>query len=192
MCRFCSVVTVCFVLLCHLVTIIIRCWFAVRYCCNACSSIQWGVCCCCCSCCNPLVLICVTCGLRSICKLYFQSDINHCSLDEHACFVCCIRRSLSLVLDEFYSGLHTVGVSALTGEGMDDLFKVGQGSNIMHADLVTPANFLDVTRYLGALHHVCQWLFHVQSLAHVCGVSASLHCCCFQPDKALETTTPLN
>jgi hypothetical protein len=29
------------------------------------------------------------------------------------------------VLEEFYAGMKHVGVSALTGEGMDDLFKVG-------------------------------------------------------------------
>ena len=32
-------------------------------------------------------------------------------------------RALSLVLDEFYKNLRTVGVSAMTGEGMEDLFE---------------------------------------------------------------------
>ncbi|KHJ92414.1 hypothetical protein OESDEN_07700 [Oesophagostomum dentatum] len=35
-----------------------------------------------------------------------------------------LSRSLSLVLDEFYSDLKTVAVSSATGEGMDDFMKV--------------------------------------------------------------------
>ena len=37
-----------------------------------------------------------------------------------------LTRSLSLVLDEFYNHLHKVGVSAATGEGVDELWKVVQ------------------------------------------------------------------
>jgi translation initiation factor IF-2 len=33
-----------------------------------------------------------------------------------------MNRSLSLVLDEFYKNINTVGVSSLTGEGMEELF----------------------------------------------------------------------
>ena len=36
-------------------------------------------------------------------------------------------RSLSLVLSEFYAGIRSVGVSAVTGEGMDEFFEVGGG-----------------------------------------------------------------
>jgi hypothetical protein len=37
-----------------------------------------------------------------------------------------LTRSLSLVLDEFYNHLHKVGVSAATGEGVDEFWKVVQ------------------------------------------------------------------
>jgi GPN-loop GTPase len=40
-----------------------------------------------------------------------------------------LMRSMSLVLDEFYSNIRAVGVSAATGQGMDDLFvAIGEGA----------------------------------------------------------------
>eukprot|EP00882_Tetradesmus_deserticola_P010858 GHRQ01011477.1.p1 GENE.GHRQ01011477.1~~GHRQ01011477.1.p1 ORF type:complete len:380 (+),score=160.64 GHRQ01011477.1:586-1725(+) len=45
------------------------------------------------------------------------------ALEADASYAATLSRSLSLVLEEFYDGLRSVGLSALTGEGMDELFK---------------------------------------------------------------------
>ena len=44
------------------------------------------------------------------------------ALDSDTTYMGNLSRSMSLVLDEFYSCLRTVGVSSVTGEGFDDLF----------------------------------------------------------------------
>jgi len=46
------------------------------------------------------------------------------SNDESTGYYGSLTRSLSLVLDEFYSNLHTVGVSAATGDGIGDFWNV--------------------------------------------------------------------
>eukprot|EP00879_Flechtneria_rotunda_P007023 GHRR01007373.1.p1 GENE.GHRR01007373.1~~GHRR01007373.1.p1 ORF type:complete len:289 (+),score=101.14 GHRR01007373.1:624-1490(+) len=45
------------------------------------------------------------------------------AVEADSSYAATLSRSLSLVLDEFYSDIRNVGVSALTGEGMDSLFK---------------------------------------------------------------------
>lgn len=51
-------------------------------------------------------------------------DSYSAALEADATYAATLSRSLSLVLDEFYTNLRSVGVSALTGAGMDDLMTV--------------------------------------------------------------------
>jgi hypothetical protein len=46
------------------------------------------------------------------------------ALDSDKTYAATLSRSLSLVLDEFYANLRCAGVSAVTGMGMEELFKV--------------------------------------------------------------------
>ena len=45
------------------------------------------------------------------------------ALSKDTSYMSSLMNSMSLVLDEFYSHLKVVGVSAVTGEGVDDFFK---------------------------------------------------------------------
>lgn len=50
-----------------------------------------------------------------------------------------LTRSMSLVLDEFYATIRTVGVSAVSGEGMDDLFQAVKDLTQEYKDVYAPA-----------------------------------------------------
>ena len=50
-----------------------------------------------------------------------------------------LTRSMSLVLDEFYATIKTVGVSALTGQGMDGLFQALQDLTLEYEQIYKPA-----------------------------------------------------
>eukprot|EP00775_Hariotina_reticulata_P004693 gene4693-4945_t len=52
-----------------------------------------------------------------------EFDTFAAALESDSSYAATLSRSLSLVLEEFYRDMNSVGVSALTGEGMDDLFK---------------------------------------------------------------------
>lgn len=50
--------------------------------------------------------------------------------DNEATFMSSLTRSMSLMLEEFYKNMRVVGFSALTGEGLDDLFKAIQDAAV--------------------------------------------------------------
>lgn len=54
----------------------------------------------------------------------FQEALDEMSSsDESTGYYGSLTRSLSLVLDEFYNNLHTCGVSAATGDGVDEFWR---------------------------------------------------------------------
>ena len=56
----------------------------------------------------------------------FQDALDEFMATDQAGYYASLTRSLSLVLDEFYTTLQRVGVSAATGDGIDDFWNAVQ------------------------------------------------------------------
>jgi translation initiation factor IF-2 len=63
----------------------------------------------------------------------FQQD-----LDEDEGYMNGLVGSMSLLLEEFYKCLRIVGVSAVTGEGLDDLFEEIQKARLEYFEVTVP------------------------------------------------------
>ena len=68
-------------------------------------------------------------------------DVFHAALEGETTYAATLSRSLSVVLEKFYQELPSVGVSAVTGQGMDDFLAAVE---VARADY--EANYLPMLR----------------------------------------------
>jgi GTPase SAR1 family protein len=68
----------------------------------------------------------------------FQAALDQQQGDESQAYLTGLTRSMSLVLDEFYNTLRAVGVSAATGDGMDEFFEAITGAVKEYEDEYLP------------------------------------------------------
>jgi hypothetical protein len=62
----------------------------------------------------------------------------HNALDQETTYTSNLTRSMSLVLDQFYADLKTVGVSAATGSGLTEFFKAVDAAAVEYESLYRP------------------------------------------------------
>ena len=72
------------------------------------------------------------------------------ALSGDATYMSSLTRSMSLVLDEFYQNLCTVGVSSMTGAGIDEFFKAVDDAVVEFQTQYKPGYITNIAHYVYA------------------------------------------
>ena len=84
------------------------------------------------------------------------------ALSQDTTYMSSLTRSMSLVLDEFYQNLRTVGVSSMTGAGFDEFLKAVDDAVVEFETQYKPGKpVFDVITCKPVFNVICKCLRHV-------------------------------